>query len=54
MMKVRLENLKRLQKNYDDLMYKIKMNAGTVGISIDTYATGLIENMADEVYRVYE
>ena len=53
MMRIRLENLKRLQAKYDDLMYKIKMSTGG-GHNIDTYATGLIENMADEVYRVYE
>lgn len=52
MMRIRLENLKRLQEKYDKLMYGVKMNLGG-GHVIDTYVTGLINNTADQDYIVY-
>ena len=53
MMKVRHDYLKRLEESYNNLLYEVKLN-GITGVSVDTYVTGLINNMQDEVYIVYE
>lgn len=52
-MKIRLDNLKRLEEKYANLMYAVKMNVGG-GIVIDTYLTGLIDNTSDTEYVTYE
>lgn len=49
----RKNNLDRLSKEYDKLIYDVKLN-NQPGYDVDTYVTGLIENTLGREYIVYD
>lgn len=53
-LKLRMENLKRIKSDLNNLIYDLKMNYGNVGFEIDTYVTGLVHNVQSSDYLVYE
>jgi hypothetical protein len=52
-LKIRRDNIDKLEKEYEQLMHEIKLN-GCSGVNIDTYVTGIIMNSVNESYWVYE
>lgn len=52
-LKIRMQNIERLRKDYQELLYSVKMNT-SVGHIIDTYKTGIINNTTAMDYIVYE
>lgn len=52
-LKLRMDNIKRLNEDFDKLLYEMKMN-DISGVNIDTYATGLIKNTNWKEYFFYE
>lgn len=42
-LKIRMENIKRLKEDFRNLMYQVKLNS-IEGSNIDTYVTGIIRN----------
>lgn len=51
--KIRMENLKRLKEEYKNLMYNVKIN-GATGYIIDTYETGRLDNMIGHIATTYD
>lgn len=52
-LKMRMDNIKRLEDGYKELLYDIKMNSIT-GVNIDTHVTGLIINSINTQYWSFE
>ena len=51
--KLRMMNLDRVKKDYEKMMYHIKLN-GAGGLKIDTHVTGLISNVVNTDYLTFE